>query len=286
MEEMIIDTLEYARRAADSLKLIRQREIADSLHLHHLREIERATTHVFGEGSQLCEQSVERATALSSNLADVDVIYNIFAIVALLLYVLWLPKIVDGSAIKWAKLKHIGNAEEQGKAVAKQKVGLTSLTWGVGVTMLVALIIRFVNSAIELPWNWDMPLTLVAVYMVVVLLFLYGATLLKSIAYITLSSQFVDELLSIRRRMFILATLFVSPAILLFLLSTEEQSIYVVYMLIVEVIIIFGIFLFQTFLLFVRKNASILHWILYLCAIELFPITLMWGVISRVGLLP
>jgi hypothetical protein len=53
------------------------------------------------------------------------------------------------------------------------------------------------------------------------------------------------------------------------------------WLLAADIALVCALFLIRSLRLFLRKKIPILHWILYLCAVELFPLSLVWLSIAR-----
>lgn len=101
------------------------------------------------------------------------------------------------------------------------------------------------------------------------------------IGAVTYSSEFTGELIYLKRTIFAMMAVAVTPALLFFALSWDETGFIWAYIIIAEVIMALLIFLRRSFLLFMYKKISISHWFLYLCAIEIFPISLFWLLLVR-----
>ena len=68
----------------------------------------------------------------------------------------------------------------------------------------------------------------------------------------------------------------ISPALLLFALCPRSTGGLWFCIIVIELIITVGLYLRETLNLFIAKKISILHWFLYLCTVEIFPISLLW----------
>ena len=73
------------------------------------------------------------------------------------------------------------------------------------------------------------------------------------------------------------------PFGVLFLLGDERAANICFWVMAVECLISLIIFVKETFLFFVAQKISILHWILYLCALEILPVSLMVAPLLRPG---
>ena len=113
------------------------------------------------------------------------------------------------------------------------------------------------------------------------LVYLYGILLLRAVGGVTLTSGFTTQLIRIKRGYAALGAIILAPVILLFALSPLGSDTIWAGLLTAAWLITFLLYLRETFALFISKKVSILHWILYLCAVEIFPVTLLWLLVVR-----
>lgn len=91
---------------------------------------------------------------------------------------------------------------------------------------------------------------------------------------ITVSRPLTSALGRVRSIYFRLATVILTPVLLLWALAPAESSRPFEVTIVLGVLFVALAFLRETFLLFVSKKLSIYHWILYLCTVEAFPVSL------------
>lgn len=113
------------------------------------------------------------------------------------------------------------------------------------------------------------------------LVYLYGILLLRAVGGVTLTSGFTTQLIRIKRGYAALGAIILAPVILLFALSPLGSDTIWAGLLTAGWLITFLLYLRETFALFISKKVSILHWILYLCVVEIFPVTLLWLLVVR-----
>lgn len=113
------------------------------------------------------------------------------------------------------------------------------------------------------------------------LVYLYGILLLRAVGGVTLTSGFTTQLIRIKRGYAALGAIILAPVILLFALSPLGSDTIWAGLLTAGWLITFLLYLRETFALFISKKVSILLWILYLCALEIFPVTLLWLLVVR-----
>mgnify|MGYP003623758188 CR=1 FL=1 len=96
---------------------------------------------------------------------------------------------------------------------------------------------------------------------------------LKTAGSLTRSQAFVARLINLRKLVFALATIILMPV--LFVLATGHETATQVATAIMimgaSVLVIF--LLRRTYMLFIEQKISILYWILYLCGVEIFPVS-------------
>lgn len=110
---------------------------------------------------------------------------------------------------------------------------------------------------------------------------LYQRILLQCAGAITVSRPFIAQLIQLKRTYFAMAVIGAAPVLLLFVLTTADSARLWLYLLLFESAVAAILYLKESLGLFLSKNISILHWFLYLCAVELFPVSLIWLLITR-----
>lgn len=116
---------------------------------------------------------------------------------------------------------------------------------------------------------WSAPV-MAAVF---VLTALYQIAVLWITGRITVSRQTVASLLYVKELYFGFALFLLTPALLLYALLPPGGGSILAAIVAAEVLLVAVLFLRETILLFVAKKVSILHWFLYLCTVEIFPVT-------------
>ena len=98
---------------------------------------------------------------------------------------------------------------------------------------------------------------------------------------VTLSQPFVSQLMLLKRTYFTLGVLVTVPALLLFALCPRGTGDVWFCIIVIELLATVFLYLRETLNLFLSKKISILHWILYLCTVEIFPISLIGLLAAR-----
>lgn len=102
------------------------------------------------------------------------------------------------------------------------------------------------------------------------------AALVRIAGAVTVSQPFVSQLMLLRRTYFALAVIVTSPALLLFALCPRGTGNVWFTVITIELAMTAFLYLKESLNLFISKKISILHWFLYLCAVEIFPVSLLW----------
>ena len=110
---------------------------------------------------------------------------------------------------------------------------------------------------------------------------LYQMTVVRLTGAVTLSQPFISQLVLLKRTYFSLGVIVTSPALLLFALCPRGTGNVWFCIIIIELAVTAGLYLRKTLNLFIAKKISILHWFLYLCMVEILPISLLWLLTAR-----
>ena len=105
---------------------------------------------------------------------------------------------------------------------------------------------------------------------------LYQWLVIRLIGAVTLSQPLLSQLMLLRRTYFSLAVVVASPVLLLFALCPRGTGGAWFCIIVIELVVTAILYLRETLDLFLSKKVSILHWFLYLCTVEVFPISLLW----------
>jgi nitrate reductase NapE component len=105
--------------------------------------------------------------------------------------------------------------------------------------------------------------------------------ILSAIGVVTQSLSTISALIRIRLIYFVLCVIVAAPIMLIALIGYGAG--YQIWMNVGLVAIVATLLLYakESIELFISKKVSILHWILYLCAVEILPFTLVWQIATR-----
>lgn len=104
---------------------------------------------------------------------------------------------------------------------------------------------------------------------------------LKICAELTLSRKFVEQLQQIRQLYFSWTAVLVCPPLLLFALCPRGEATGWFLLIIIGLSLAGILYLKESITLFIHKKISILHWFLYLCTVEILPISFLWSIFTK-----
>ena len=153
-----------------------------------------------------------------------------------------------------------------------------------GVAFVGVLSLAWVNTGrgAELGIGQDMALYAVPLSIGIFLAIIIAQSIVLSVVgVVTQSLSMVSALIRVRLIYFVLCVVIVAPILLIALLG--QGASYQVWMNMGLVAVAATLLLYakESVELFISKKVSILHWILYLCAVEILPFTLVWQIATR-----
>ncbi len=267
--------------------------MVDSLEL--MREASRrsALDDIFGAGSRLVESHGVRED-VTMTLVDLP-LYETAVVVCLLLYIVWIIRhtsygvgnMLRSSVILGGKL---GRSSEAGY---KRRVRDLILSWCLIVGLAIILSTRVLDwvSRSEMshyisPFNiTEYIISIGFEYwcagMVAAFLgsLIWGSMITYMSRLIFRNKAFFREIMQLKGSMMLMSVLWMLPVVLIS--SFEDDNSFLVYLTLFEVVILCGVYLFRSFSLFTAQKISILQWFLYLCTVEIMPITLAWAFFTR-----
>ena len=123
-----------------------------------------------------------------------------------------------------------------------------------------------------------MPFVVALMFLVIVLV---QNVLLGLVGVVTRSGSDVSALLHIRLSYFALATVLLAPVLLMATLGGVESSALWLKIALLTISLVVFLFVRESVGFFISKKVSILHWILYLCTVEIMPLSLLWQAVIR-----
>ena len=155
----------------------------------------------------------------------------------------------------------------------------------IGVLLVTLLLTKY--APLWLPESFDISagwqstvaaaLSLAAIFAIGV----FEQGVLRIIGIVTHNGDVVGTMLYIKRAYFALAAIAMAPIFLLGILSAEKVTAGWNILLAAECAVLTLLFIKETLTFFIDKKIPILHWILYLCTVEVFPLSLIWALTTR-----
>jgi hypothetical protein len=103
---------------------------------------------------------------------------------------------------------------------------------------------------------------------------------LGAVGFVTQSYGEVASLMRIRLTYFVLSTVLVAPIMLMALTGVGASADAWLKVSFVAIGVVMVMFIRESVGFFISKKVSILHWILYLCTVEILPLTLLWQAVK------
>ena len=156
----------------------------------------------------------------------------------------------------------------------------------IGLFFLGLLAVKYSDVVLPTPLSDHLPLMAAMPLSVAITVVFCGVLilqwlLLQTIGLVTLSGKFIGQLLQLRQLYFTLANIIISPTLLLFALCPAGEGEIWFFLIVIELAISLLLYLREALNLFLSKKVSILHWFLYLCGVEIFPLSLLWLIVTR-----
>ncbi len=151
----------------------------------------------------------------------------------------------------------------------------------IGMLFIGVSVVKYGQSLIGLlPFDSAPVVAVLASGLTVSALFLlvagYQWALLRAVGALTLTQPLIAQLRQLRTLYFAAVTVLAAPTLLLLALCPSHTGRLWFALIVIELSVTLFLYIKETLLLFLSKKVSILHWILYLCSVELFPVSLLW----------
>ena len=287
-----------------------QTQVASSATFHNIvgrwrmaRELyhESAIENIVGEGATYAQgvtpvaeapvvvSDVEQALQSMSNLGIgewMPVLYNLLVAAAAIVYIYCVYRYFDDivvlfrSAFKRQVVSTDRAEERRHSDIFYGSLGKLFML-GIGFVGLIAsLAVWRSESVFDSSQLFYLPF--VAVAMFILILFVQHVLLLV-IGFVTHSQYEVAALMRIRLIYFVMAVVMVAPILLISQMDMGDSAQTWLKIGYIAALLAFVLFIRESIAFFISKKVSILHWILYLCAVEILPFTLLWQVVIRLA---
>lgn len=129
--------------------------------------------------------------------------------------------------------------------------------------------------------QWLSPLGVGVVWLVVVVIRIFQSMVLKVSGNVVMNHRFTAKLIYLRRLTVSLAAVTTAPFVLMLALAPPAAAKSLLIIVLIECCAFVMFFLFRSLILFLEQKISIFYWILYLCAVEIFPLTVPVAIVLR-----
>ena len=210
-----------------------------------------------------------------------DIVNNLFVALIFIYYLFCICRYYDDirallSSVFDSKVQHAGRAGERRRSdIFYGSLGKLFMLGTCFVGVLTALAIA--RAGVGLPQQVMMyaPFAVMAIYLgVIIVQYLF----LSIVGFVTQSYGEVAALMRIRLTYFVLGTIMVAPIVLMALIGTGVSADVWLNVVFVAIGVVVVLFVRESVGFFISKKVSILHWILYLCTVEILPLSLLWQV--------
>ncbi len=246
-------------------------------------------SYVFGSDSYVVHAgNVGVGEALESG--GYSILFQVVVLSALIFYMIWVNhwNVRGGYHLRpFALLWHRGTEEPIYKSATATYRSYLGWSSAVGVVIISILLIKeleffsYSSNGVSLGSFDISTISPLLLFLIPVAIIAFQKVMFWLIGRLFNMADFLWELDMIKGIVFALFVIVTSPIVLLYAISDWNESVVFSYVIVAETIIILGLYLWKSFIFFISKKVSILHWILYLCAVEIFPITLIWGFFKR-----
>ena len=210
-----------------------------------------------------------------------DLLNNLFVALIFIYYLFCVCRYFDDiralfSSIFDSKVQHAGRAGERRRSdIFYGSLGKLFMLGTCFVGVLSALALS--RAGVGLPQQMMLytPFAAMALYLgVIIVQYLF----LSIVGIVTQSYGEVAALMRIRLTYFVLGTVMVAPIVLMALIGTGAGADVWLNVVCVASGVVAVLFVRESVGFFISKKVSILHWILYLCTVEILPLSLLWQV--------
>ena len=208
-----------------------------------------------------------------------DIVNNVFIALIFIYYLFCICRYFDDikvllSSIFDSKVQHAGRAGERRRSdIFYGSLGKLFMLGVCFVGVLAAIAVA--RAGVGLPQQMMLyaPFAVMALYLGVILIqYLF----LSIVGFVTQSYGEMAALMRIRLTYFVLGTVMVAPVLLMAMIGTGVGADVWLNVVFVAIGVVGVLFIRESVGFFISKKVSILHWILYLCTVEILPLSLLW----------
>lgn len=249
---------------------------------------EASPAEVFGASSVQVPPSAVAASAPRDPLATPA--YGGAALFLLLVYAALLYRHLGDARRLAGRLQRDRSAEKRlYEDAGSSYVRFLTICCTLGIFVAALAVVRFTAPLLPPAFVEGWPRTAaalctlgVAAALALSLLYQRGVTFVVGV--LTYSRPLIERLWLVKRHAAALLTVAATPPLLLLLLLPQGTGKGWLWVIIIELSVLSVLYLRETLMLFLAKKVSILHWFLYLCVVEIFPLSLWMLLAGRYAL--
>ena len=249
---------------------------------------EASPAEVFGATSVQVPPSAVAAAAPHDPLATPA--YGAAALFLLLVYAALLYRHLGDARRLAGRLQRDRSAEKRlYEDAGSSYVRFLTICCTLGIFVAALAVVRFTAPLLPPAFVEGWPRTAaalctlgVAAALALSLLYQRGVTFVVGV--LTYSQPLIERLWLVKRHAAALLTVAATPPLLLLLLLPQGTGKGWLWVIIIELSVLSVLYLRETLMLFLAKKVSILHWFLYLCVVEIFPLSLWMLLAGRYAL--
>ena len=256
---------------------------------------------MFGSQSELLAQSVEADSAgvsVVESVASADVtsaadvalgwaewLFNVGVVVATGVYLYSMYRYYEDVVVMFSSVLRGGVVVSSRVSERRQSDifnGFLGKLIFVGVAFVGLLTFGFVlrgGMASAVDTTLKALMLPIAIVMIFVAMVCVQHLFLWCVGYVTRSRSMVRALIQMRTIYFVFLSVAVAP--LLLLSQMQWGGVYAGWLIVAAVValVALGLYLKESLEMFMSKKVSILHWFLYLCTVEVLPLSFLWQLI-------
>ncbi len=242
-----------------------------------LQNIQDIPAHIFGSGSMLCDGA---AAGDALMLQGVSFWFVVVVFVVLLCYLLWLnhwsARGVNHhmllSLFTYFRHDYVAKLQEVSPSFERY---ITTGSFVGFVAFWLASLSYFGLSISQRAWlSLALLVGVISIFFFQIVVLYLGGRLINN-------RGFAKVLLQCKKINYATAGIVILPTILCYSLTNGKEHEVFMYLVVLQLVVVTSIYVYKTFVLFLCEKVSVLHTILYLCGVEIFPITLVWGIFCK-----
>lgn len=240
--------------------------------------------------AEVASDDIMREVLLSASDTGIGewmpLLYDVLVVAAVIYYIFCLYRYFDDiaalfhSVFQRQVVSNDRTGERRRSDIFYGTLGKLFMMGGFFVGLLVAMSARRTGAPLSMEQMFYLPFVVVGVFVLVICV---QYVMLAIIGFLTRSMGEVSALMRIRLIYFVLAALLVAPILLV--AQMGDGGGYEVWQKVglIAAFIAFVLFVRESVGFFISKKVSILHWFLYLCTVEILPLTLLWQGVVRLA---